>query len=317
MLAEGRGVGAAEGLAPDDLVLNGLPGHHGFGFMSVHFEAALAGASTLFWSDPRPMLIARDAMAGAIAATRVTVLPGVPLIFDALSAAGAADLSSLRLAFTGGVGLKRPVYDRFRARYGIALGQAYGCTEAGQVAFHPGGGEEAWASVGTPQANATIAVVPSPDAPEGSGEVVIGGASDSAGYLEADAASRASFHAGAFHTGDLGRLDADGRLYVTGRSRLIIEVGGHKIDPVEVEDVFAEHPAVAEAVVVGIPDGRTGEQRLKLFAVLRGEAGSEDLIAFARGRLAAQKVPAAVEFLDAIPRSASGKVLRGMLIEGS
>jgi long-chain acyl-CoA synthetase len=315
MLAEGQGAATAEGLTPDDIVFNSLPGHHGFGFMTVHFEAAAAGATTCYWTDTQPWLLSRDRVLAAISAERITVLTGVPFALDALAGASGGDLGRVRLAFTGGVSLKRPVFDRFLQRFGLPLGQSYGSTESGQVAFNSGATDESWASCGPAQSNASFELLPAAEAPEGIGEVLIRGPSLTSGYLEADAASQAAFRDGGFLTGDLGRFDARGNLYITGRRKFIIEVAGHKVDPIEIEDVLAEHPAVAEAVVVGVPDPRTGEQRLKLVAVLSGEARDTDLIGFARARLSPQKVPALVEFRDAIPRSATGKVLRGKLME--
>jgi long-chain acyl-CoA synthetase len=108
----------------------------------------------------------------------------------------------------------------------------------------------------------------------------------------------------------------DGQVYVKGRTKLLIEVAGHKVDPFEVEEVLAQHPSVAEAVVVGVPDPRTGEQRIKAVVVKSADEDADTLIRYCRERLASQKVPAFVEFRDEIPKSAAGKPLRGRLMEG-
>jgi long-chain acyl-CoA synthetase len=120
---------------------------------------------------------------------------------------------------------------------------------------------------------------------------------------------------GKFYTGDLGIQSKEGYVTIKGRRKLIIEVAGHKVDPFEIEEVLGTHPAVAEAVVVGIPDARTGEQRLKAVIVRAAEETPDVLIRYCRERLASQKVPSVVEFRDEIPKSATGKILRGKLME--
>lgn len=310
MLADGLATTAGLELTPDDVILNALPGHHAFGFMNAQFEAVAAGATTLYWSDPQPLMLSRGRLLAALAEEGVTVLPGVPFLFDTLAGwEGAVDLSRVRLCYSSGVGLRAPVHERFRGRFGIGIRQAYGSTETGLAAANCKSTDPApWDSVGAPVGDASVEVV-------GEGELLIRSSSLTRGYLNAEAANRAAFVDGGLLTGDLGHLDAAGNVYITGRSKLILEVAGHKIDPVEVEDVLADHPAVAEAVVVGVPSPRTGEQRLKAVVVRRGEATADALQRHCRERLSVHKVPELIEFRDEIPRSAAGKVLRGKLME--
>jgi long-chain acyl-CoA synthetase len=147
------------------------------------------------------------------------------------------------------------------------------------------------------------------------GELLITSSAVTKGYLNNPEANLNSFKDGGWLSGDLARMDADGNIYMVGRKKLIVAVAGQKVDPIEVEDVLMGHPAVAEAVVVGIPDPRTGEQRLKAVVVKKSEESAEALVAYVRSRLSAHKVPYIVEFIDALPRSVTGKVLRGKLIE--
>ena len=147
------------------------------------------------------------------------------------------------------------------------------------------------------------------------GELLISSPAVTRGYLDNPEASKASFRNGAWVSGDLGRIDADGNLFITGRKKLMVDVAGLKVDPVEVEDVLMLHPAVAEVVVIGIPDPRTGEQRLKAVVVKKSEETADALVRYAREHLSAHKVPYVVEFIDAIPRSPTGKVLRGKLLD--
>jgi long-chain acyl-CoA synthetase len=124
-----------------------------------------------------------------------------------------------------------------------------------------------------------------------------------------------AFRDGWFLTGDRGRLDEEGRLTLTGRRKLLIDVKGEKVDPIEVEDVLAVHPRVRDVVVVGLPSEIEGESLIKAAVVPVNGSGSErELIRYCRERLANYKVPHTVEFLDEIPRSSLGKVLRKYLV---
>jgi long-chain acyl-CoA synthetase len=318
MLANARATAADFALAPEDVVFNNLPGNHAMGFYNSVFEVPEAMATTLYFADPAPLLLARRRLLQTLAEEKVTILPGVPFMFDTLAGAtDAVDLSAIRLAYSAGVALKREIFDKARARFGFTVRQAYGCTEAAHVAFNRAEDPEPiWDSVGQPVGDTQVEVVPS-DNPLGPeyGELVFSSASLTRGYLGQESLNAQAFAGGRFHTGDLGRIDPDGNIFIKGRSKLIIEVAGHKVDPLEVEEVLLMHPAVAEAVVVGLPDPRTGEQRLKAAIVRAGEIAPDALIGFARERLSAQKVPALVEFRDEIPKSATGKILRGKLIE--
>jgi long-chain acyl-CoA synthetase len=147
------------------------------------------------------------------------------------------------------------------------------------------------------------------------GELAARGPSITRGYADNAELTRETFRDGHYFTGDLGRLDADGRVYITGRKKLFIEVAGHKVDPIEVEDVLAAHPSVREAVVVGVPGRVAGEEVVKAAVVPDGECRPRELIAFCQERLANYKVPQRVELRDEIPRSPLGKILRKYLIE--
>jgi long-chain acyl-CoA synthetase len=133
------------------------------------------------------------------------------------------------------------------------------------------------------------------------------------GYADDPELSARAFRGGWFHTGDLGHLDEAGRLYVTGRRKLLIEVAGHKVDPIEVEDVLAVHPHIREAVVVGVP-ASGGEEAVKAVVVPANGCHEREVIEFCQQRLANFKVPRIVEFRDEIPRSPLGKILRKYLV---
>jgi long-chain acyl-CoA synthetase len=223
----------------------------------------------------------------------------------------------LRLAFSGGAALKRPIFDAVRNRFGITLRQAYGSTEAIMISHNDSPDADAsWASVGRPAGDAEVKLAPyetelGPDV----GELMVKSSSVMSGYLgDADANAQAFDGEGWFRTGDLASLDAEGRIFIRGRSKLLIEVSGYKIDPIEVEDILAAHPAIAESAVAGIPDPRSGN-RLRAYVVRQADVSEDEIIRHARARLSVQKVPAEIAFLDALPRSPTGKLLRARLRE--
>lgn len=306
------------GYAPDDVLINMMPGSHAMGFIVSATHIAWSGASTHYWSDPQPFMLSRGRFARAIEASGATILLGVPFMYDALSGlTDQVDFTRLRVVQSSGVALRRETYDRFKARYGIGLRQAYGSTECLLMSYNDSEDIDAtWNSVGRAAPGLTFTLEPSenPFGPE-HGEIVVTSAGVTKGYLDAPEVNARTLRDGKFFTGDLGTIAADGNLYIKGRSKMIIEVAGHKVDPFEIEEVLGMHPAVAEAVVVGIPDARTGEQRLKAVIVRAADESPDALIRFCRERLASQKVPAVVEFRDEIPKSATGKILRGKLME--
>jgi long-chain acyl-CoA synthetase len=318
MLANANATATDFGLNPGDVIFNNLPGNHAMGFYNSVFEVPQAAATTLYFSDPAPLLLARKRLMATLAAEGVTVLPGVPFMFDALAGAtDEVDLSAVRLTYSAGVALKRPVFDKFKQRFGLSVRQAYGCTEAAHVAFNRADDPEPiWDSVGRPVGDTVVTVIPqeNPLGPE-YGELAFHSSSLTKGYLGEDKLNALAFGTGNFMTGDLGRVDAEGNVFIKGRSKLIIEVGGHKVDPLEVEEVLLGHPAVGEVVVVGPPDPRSGEQRIKAVIVRTGEVTPDAVIRYARERLSPQKVPSIVEFRDEIPKSATGKILRGKLLQ--
>jgi long-chain acyl-CoA synthetase len=227
--------------------------------------------------------------------------------------AGDFDLR-LRLAFSGGAALRRPVFDAVRDRLGITLRQAYGSTEAIFVSYNDSADPEAsWASVGRPAGDAVVRIAPiETELGPHVGELEIRSSSVMQGYLGDTGANAGAFDGGWFRSGDLALLDDAGRIVIKGRSKLLIEVSGYKVDPIEVEETLTDLPAIAEAAVAGRPDPRNGN-RLVAFVVRDAEITADDIIRHARARLSVQKVPVEIAFVDALPRSPTGKLLRARL----
>jgi acyl-CoA synthetase (AMP-forming)/AMP-acid ligase II len=251
---------------------------------------------------------------------KITVLPGPPTLYHSLLAArGQRDLSSLRVAVTGSADIPVELIRRVRRELPFQdIFTGYGLTEAGTVTLsRPGDSfEDIATTVGVPCAGYEVRVAPD-------GEVLVRSPCVMRGYLDDPAATAEAVDPqGWLHTGDLGSLDDRGRLRILGRKKDMFIVGGFNAYPAEIEGFLLEHPAVAQAAVIGVPDERLGQVG-KAFVVLATRAGTalagadpltpEDLIAWSRTRMAGYKVPRAVQFLDALPLNATGKVMKDQL----
>jgi acyl-CoA synthetase (AMP-forming)/AMP-acid ligase II len=207
---------------------------------------------------------------------------------------------------------------QLESRFGVPVLEAYGMTEAShQMASNPlPPGERRAGSVGV-ATGTRIGVMDEDGALLGAGrpgEVVIQGPSVIDGYANDSEANAKSFTSGWFRTGDQGVLDGGGYLSLVGRLKEMINRGGEKIAPREIDDVLLQHPAVAEAVTFGMPHAGWGEE-VAAAIVLKGDASAKELIAFARERLADHKVPRKLFVVDQIPRTATGKIQRRAVAE--
>lgn len=318
LLADARRTSGAWRLQPDDVVFNMLPGNFAMGLLLGAMDAAEVGATIVYWNDARPLMLARGALAEAIASERVTVMGAVPAMYGTLAGIGGdVRFDAMRLAFSGGAALTRPIFDAMRERFGVTLRQSYGSTESIMFSHNDADDpENNWESVGRPAGDGEARLIPM-DTVLGDevGELIVRSSSVMQGYLGDDDATRATFIDGWLRTGDLARIDAAGQITIVGRTKLLIEVSGYKIDPLEVEAALVTHPAVAEAVVVGYRPSPQADQRLKAFVVRRADVSEDAILAFLRSRLSVQKVPTLVEFIDEMPKSSAGKILRGKLAE--
>jgi acyl-CoA synthetase (AMP-forming)/AMP-acid ligase II len=318
LLADARRTSAAWRLTPEDRVFDMLPGNFAMGLLLGATNAVEAGATTVYWSDSRPLVLARGALLEALRAERITVMGAVPTMYETLAgASGDARLPHMRIAFSGGAPLQRATFEQVRERFGISLRQAYGSTEALMVSHNDAEEiDRLWDSVGKPSGDARVRLAPI-DAQLGAGigELMVASSSTTAGYLGEDALNAAAFPDGWLMTGDLARVDEAGNIFIKGRSKLLIDVSGFKVDPLEVEEVLQQHPALTDAAVVGVREGRNREQRLKAFVVRHDQVSPDDLVRFLRERLSVHKVPTLIEFRDELPRSSAGKLLRSRLSE--
>jgi long-chain acyl-CoA synthetase len=310
---------ATLGISSADVLLSALPLFHSYGMGSCMLAALRGGATLVILADAHPFVLQRDRALEVLERERVTVFPAVPFILKLLAEApGSGDLSALRLCFSAAAALPRPIFDGFAQRFKVPIRQLYGFTEAGAVTANVDDDPwTTWRSVGRPLEGVEVEVLGADGAPLGAGhlgEIAVRSPALMRGYAGLEALNSTVFQGETFLTNDRGRLDEDGRLYITGRKQVLIDVKGDKVDPIEVEDVLAVHPRVREVVVVGVQSGAQGEDIVKAVVVPDGACQERELIRFARERLSNYKAPQMVEFREEIPKSPSGEVLRKYLV---
>ncbi|HEX3714662.1 MAG TPA: long-chain fatty acid--CoA ligase [Trebonia sp.] len=297
-----------------DTVVVALPLFHVFALSSIMNTCVLLGGtmSLVPRFDPRAVLelVERD---------RATVFMGVPTMYIALLQTPGDDLdvSTLRCAISGGAPIPAEVIDAFESRFGVVILEGYGLSEtASTTTFNISAAERKVYSVGKPVWGVSVQIWDAdgralPAGVGHVGEVVVRGANVMTGYHGNPEATARAFAGGWFHTGDLGYLDEDGFLFIVDRIKDLIIRGGYNVYPREVEEVLYAHPAVAEAAVIGVPDPLLGEEVRAVVALEAGQTATEaDLIDFVKQRLAAYKYPRSVEFRDALPKNATGKILK-------
>ncbi|NYI04836.1 long-chain-fatty-acid--CoA ligase [Allostreptomyces psammosilenae] len=297
----------------DDVFFGGLPFFHSFGQTCALGTAVAVGAQVTLLPrfDPARALevVQRD---------RVTVFEGVPTMYTAiLHAPGREryDASSLRIAVSGGSALPVEVLHGFESAFGVALLEGYGLSETSPVvAFNRTDLERVPGSVGLPVDGVRTRVV-GPDladvAPGEVGELLVSGPNVMLGYWGRPEATAGVMAGEWFRTGDLVRQDETGRIHVVDRSKDVIIRGGYNVYPREVEEVLYEHPAVAEAAVVGVPDERWGEEVAAVVVPRPGAtAKPEELVEWVRERVAAYKYPRRVALAEALPKGPTGKILK-------
>ena len=252
-----------------------------------------------------------------------TQFPGVPALYQGLNQQpdlAKFDLRGIQFCVSGSAPLPRPVAERFCAITGANLVEGYGLTEASPMTHvNPLQGDRPPGSIGIPVSDTEERIV---DLETGTRELPVGEAGELAvrgpqvmlGYYRQPEETARAIRDGWLLTGDIARLDENGFAYVVDRKKDVVNVGGMKVYPREVEDVLFQHPAVSDAAAVGIPDAALGEV-VKAFVVRKPGATvtAEELIEFVRERIPHFKAPRSVEFRDALPRSGVQKVLRRQL----
>ncbi len=295
-----------------------LPFFHVFAMTTVMNCGIALGAEIIMHTR-----FERDAVMRSIARDRPTVFNGVPTIYNAIASAaetGRVDISSLRICISGGAPLPAEIRERFERLTGHPLVEGYGLTEASPVVACNRPGDARPGSVGLPLERTAVEIRglddPAIVLPAGErGEVCVRGPQVMQGYLGRPDDTRDAFVDGALRTGDAGYLDANGTLYITDRIKDLILCGGYNVYPRTIEDALYEHPAVAEAIVIGIPDPYRGQTPLAFVTLRPGHpAQPDELREFLRGHLSPIELPGRVEIRDALPKTMIGKLSRKELV---
>jgi acyl-CoA synthetase (AMP-forming)/AMP-acid ligase II len=296
-------------LREGDRYLQINPYFHTFGLKAGLITSFLRGATMLpvavFDLDTAVELIERE---------RITMLPGPPTLYHSLlTVADKSKLSTLRAGVTGAADIPVELVRRIHGELPFqTLMTGYGLTEAGNVTLSlPGDSfEDVATTAGVPCDGVEVRIADD-------GEVLVRGYGVMQGYLDDPAATAEAIDGdGWLHTGDLGNFTEAGRLRIVGRKKDMFIVGGFNAYPAEIEGFLLSHPAVAQAAVIGVPDERLGQVG-KAFIVTSpdypGSIEADELISWCRDRMAGFKVPRSVQFLDALPLNATGKVVKNLL----
>jgi acyl-CoA synthetase (AMP-forming)/AMP-acid ligase II len=292
-------------LREGDRYLHINPYFHTFGLKAGLITSFLRGATML------PVAVFDiDTVVDLIGRERITMLPGPPTLYHSLlTVRDKAKLSTLRAGVTGAADIPVELVRRIHTELPFqTLMTGYGLTEAGNVTLsRPGDSfEDVATTAGLPCEGVEVRIAED-------GEVLVRGYGVMQGYLDDPVATAEAIDAdGWLHTGDLGNLDDAGRLRVVGRKKDMFIVGGFNAYPAEIEGFLMHHPAIAQAAVIGVPDERLGQVG-RAFVVRKGAVSAEELIGWCRERMAGFKVPRSVQFVEALPLNATGKVVKDLL----
>ncbi|PSU29318.1 long-chain-fatty-acid--CoA ligase [Photobacterium lutimaris] len=303
-----------------DTTLITLPLFHSFGQTVLMNASVLSGSSMVLIPrfDPKMVLEALDA-------NQVTVFAGVPTMYIALLAASDHHQSliervsiNLRIGISGGAAMPVEVLKQFEQQFNIPILEGYGLSETAPVAtFNHVDAERIPGSVGQPLCATAVKIIglKGEQVPAGElGEICINSPSVMKGYYNRPEATEEVLVDGWFHTGDIGRLDSNGYLYIIDRIKEMIVRGGYNVYPREVEEILMEHEAVSMVAVVGLPHAVHGEE-IHAFVVLdeNHDADEQTLKAWCKAQLADYKYPRHVHFKSELPMSATGKILKRKL----
>jgi acyl-CoA synthetase (AMP-forming)/AMP-acid ligase II len=313
LTASARAIARGYGLGGDDVSYCLMPLFHVHGLLASTLAALCAGGAVVVPRRVRPSALWQHGQAHG-----VTWFSAVPTILAKLPPRPQAEGDRLRFARSCSSALAPSLWAALEQRLGVPIVEAYGMTEAShQMTTNPlPPRERRPGSVGTPAGadvrilGADWEVLPADTA----GEVAVHGPGVVDGYLDNDEANAVSFRDGWFRTGDLGRLSTDGYLALEGRLKELINRGGEKIAPREIDEALLAHPAVLEAVAFGRPDPKWGEV-VEAVVVLGAPVTSAALREHCSERLAAFKVPRTVHIVEQIPKGATGKIQRRMVAE--
>lgn len=307
-------------------VLAAIPFFHVYGMTVAMLYALISGAEMIIVPDPRNT----EHILQIIEREQASIYPGIPAMYIGInhhSKVKQYNLHSIKACFSGASALQVEVSNQFESITGGRLVEGYGMTECSPViCANPLFGRRKVGAIGLPVPNTEVAVVAlTPDstgkyaflAQGEEGELVVRGPQVMKGYWNRPDETAKDMDAdGWLHTGDIGKMDEEGYFYIVDRKKDLIIASGYNIVPREVEEVLYMHEKVMEATVAGVPDAKRGES-VKAFVVLKKgqQAEADEIRAFCKQHLAPYKVPSAIEFIEELPKSQAGKILRRVLVE--
>jgi fatty-acyl-CoA synthase len=304
----------------NDIYLNVFPMFHTGGLFVYTLPQVIFGGTTIFVHEFKPGQVLE-----LLEREKVTVFAAVPTMYQMLTQADnweQVDLSSLRFCTSGGAPLPVSLVEKYTAEKGIRFKQGFGMTEFGPgiFALAPEDAIRKAGSIGRPNFYVDAQIIDDGDrflGPNEAGELVLKGPSYCSGYFNnPEATAETVDERGFFHTGDVAQYDDEGYFFIVDRKKDMFISGGENVYPAEIEKVLYQHTAVHMCAVIGLPDPKWGEVG-KACVVLKPDTSAmeEELIQFMADRLAKYKVPKSVTFMDALPISAAGKILKRELRE--
>jgi fatty-acyl-CoA synthase len=304
----------------NDIYLNVFPMFHTGGLFVYTLPQVIFGGTTIFIHEFNP-----EQVLELLEREKVTVFAAVPTMYQMLTQADnweQVDLSALRFCTSGGAPLPVPLVEKYTAEKGIRFKQGFGMTEFGPgiFALAPEDAIRKAGSIGRPNFFVDAQIVDDGNSflgPNKAGELVLKGPSYCSGYFNnPEATADAVDERGFFHTGDVAQYDEEGYFFIVDRKKDMFISGGENVYPAEIEKALYQHPAVHMCAVIGLPDPKWGEVGKACVVLKPGmSATEEELIQFMADRLAKYKVPKSVTFIDALPISAAGKILKRELRE--
>ncbi|MGD2084785.1 MAG: class I adenylate-forming enzyme family protein [Candidatus Aminicenantes bacterium] len=310
-------------LTSRDVVICPAPFFHAYGLINGFLAPFYQGATAILMQRFIP-----NDFINLVKNHKPTIFIGVPMMYDMLGKTYLeenVDFSSLRICFSAGAKLSPEVAQRFTGRFGVCINQQYGSTETGTIAvnlYHDG--FDNVNSVGLPLPGREIEVVDQEDgelAVGTEGEIKILSPGTSRGYLHLEALNQEKFKEGWYYTGDIGWMDANDHIFITGRKIAFINVAGLKVDPFEVEGILLSIKGIKECAVVGKQDKTKHREMVKAFVVADEDKKQEKQLAVenikksCKDKLANYKVPEEIEFVDQLPKSPTGKILMKYLLD--
>ena len=306
-----------------EVVLMAIPLYHAYGMVAGLNYGIKLGASFVMVPDPRDM---QDLLTNADK-YKPTIYPGVPAMYNAINnhpdvLSGKFDLSTINVCISGSAPLMRETKERFEEITGGKLVEGFGLSET-PVATHcnPILGENRTGSIGFPLPDVECRIVDLDDEVTempvgGIGELIIKGPQVMKGYHNMPTETANALRDGWLYTGDIAYMDEQGFFYIVDRKKELIKPGGFQVWPRDVEEVISTHPSVLEVGVAGVPDPNSGEAVKAWVVVKPGKSLTVDeVIEWCRKDLAAYKVPKQIEFMDELPKSTVGKILRRELVK--